>query len=416
MEEENHMTSFSGNFRRRDVLSMAASLAVMGAAMNRGFAQSDPLKIGVLNDQNGPYSDQSGPGSVIAAKMAVEDVGGSVLGRPIEVLVGDHQNKADIGVGIAREWFGPGNVSMIADFANSSIALGVRELLEPNKKVAMYTGVSSTQLIGKACSRNGVLWAHDTWAISAGLVRAAIQQGAKSFYFITADYSFGHSLQTDATSAVEAGDAKVLGTSLHPVNTNDFSSFLLAARSSGADAVVLANAGADLTNCLKQAAEFGVTQKQMVLTPLMFIVDVHSLGLDVAQGLTFTQSWYWDLDEETRAWSKRFFAQRGKQASDSQVACYSATLQYLKAIERAKTADADAVMNELRAVTISDVFTKNGKIRDDGKMVFDRYLVRAKKPEKSKYDWDYLEILRKIPAEEAFRPLAMSNECPLVKI
>ncbi len=409
-------SEFSLDLRRRQVLKMAASLAIMGATINRGWSQSDPIRIGVLNDQNGPYSDQSGPGSVIGAKMAVEDIGGSVLGRPVEVLIGDHQNKADIGVGIAREWFTEQNVSMIADFANSSIALGVRELLEPMGKVAMYTGVSTTQLIGKACSTNGVLYAHDTWAISAGLVRAAMQQGAKSFYFITADYAFGHSLQADATSAIEEGRATVAGTSLHPVNTNDFSSFLLAARASGADAVVLANAGADLTNCLKQAAEFGITQRQMVLTPLMFIVDVHSLGLEVAQGLTFTQSWYWDRDDETRAWSKRFFAQRGKQATDSQVACYSATLQYLKAVERANTLDAAAVMKELRSITIEDVFTKNGKIRDDGKMVYDRILVRVKKPEESKYDWDYLEIVQTIPADQAFRPLALSKECPLVKV
>ncbi|MDI6028947.1 ABC transporter substrate-binding protein [Corticibacterium sp. UT-5YL-CI-8] len=401
---------------RRDVLKMAGALAVAGAAMNKGWAQGDPIKIGVLNDQNGPYSDQAGPGSVVAVKMAVEDCGGSVLGRQVEVVVGDHQNKADIGVGIAREWFGPGNVSMITDFANSSIALGVRELLEPNKKIGLFTGVSTTQLIGKACSPYGVLWAHDTWAISAGLVRAAMKQGAKKFYFITADYAFGQSLQADATGAIEEGGGEVLGTSLHPVNTNDFSSFLLAARASGADAVILANAGADLTNCLKQAAEFGVTKKQTVLTPLMFIVDVHSLGLEVAQGLTFTQSFYWDLNEETRAWSKRFFAHRKKMASDSQVACYSATYQYLKAIERAKSIEADAVMKELRAVTISDVFTKSGRIREDGKMVFDRYLVRVKTPEESKYDWDYLQIIDKIPAEQAFRPLALSKECSMDKI
>lgn len=407
--------SITQSLGRRDVMKMAAMLALAGASTNRAMAQGEPIKVGVLSDMNGPYSDQAGPGSVVAAKLAIEDVGGTVLGRPVELVVGDHQNKADIGVGIAREWFGPGNVNMISDFANSAVALGVSELLAANKKIALYSGVSSTQLIGKACSPYGVLWAHDTWAISAGLMTAAAKEGAKTFYFITADYAFGHSLQSDATGAIEAAGGKVLGTSTHPVNTNDFSSFLLSARASGADAVVLANAGADLTNCLKQAAEFAITRKQKVLTPLMFIVDVHGLGLDVAQGLTFTQSWYWDLDDETRAWSKRFYAQRKKQAGDAQIACYSATYQYLKAVERAGTTDAEAVMKELRAVTISDVFTKNGKIREDGKMVFDRYLVRAKKPEDSKYEWDYLEVVRKIPAAEAFRPLALSKDCSMVK-
>ncbi|WP_293860942.1 ABC transporter substrate-binding protein [uncultured Alsobacter sp.] len=402
--------------QRRDVLKMAGSLALLGAGMNRAFAQGSPVKIGVLNDQNGPYSDQAGPGSVVAVKMAVEDFGPTVLGRPIQIVVGDHQNKADIGVAIAREWLGPGDVSMITDFANSSIALGVRELLGPNKKIGLFTGVSTTELIGKSCTPYGSLWGHDTWAISAGLVRAAMAKGAKTFYFITADYSFGHSLQADATGAAEAGGGKVVGTSLHPVNSNDFSSYLLAARSSKADAVVLANGGADLTNCLKQAAEFGLTKRQSVLTPLMFIVDVHSLGLEIAQGLTFTQSTYWDMNDETRAWAKRFFAQRGKMASDSQVACYSATLQYLKAVQRAGTLDADAVMKELRATTISDVFTKNGKIREDGKMVYDRVLVRVKKPEESKYPWDYCEVLGMVPAAEAFRPLALSKECSMVKL
>lgn len=401
---------------RRAFLQMASGFALAASFSSRAVAQEGPVRIGILNDQTGPYSDQSGPGSVAATRLAVEDVGGKVLGRPIEVLVGDHQNKADIGVGIAREWFGPGNVSMIADFANSSIALGVRELLQPMGKVALYTGVSSTQLIGAACSPYGVLWAHDTWAISAGLVRAAMAQGAKSFYFITADYSFGHSLQSDASGAITEGGGTIIGSTLHPVNTTDFSSYLLSARSSGADAIVLANAGADLTNCLKQAAEFGVTKRQQVLTPLMFIVDVHSLGLEVAQGLTFTQSWYWDLDDTTRAWSKRYFGVMGKQAGDAQIACYSAVLQYLKAVERAGSLNNDAVMKEMRAVTIQDAFTQNGHIREDGKMVFDRLLVRAKSPAESKYPWDYLEILAKVPAAEAFRPLALSKDCPMVKL
>jgi len=404
------------HMKRRTFLQMASGAALAATFASRGLAEDGPIRIGILNDQTGPYSDQSGPGSVVAARMAVEDVGGKVLGRPVEVLVGDHQNKADIGVGIAREWFGPGNVSMIADFANSSIALGVRELLEPMGKIALYTGVSTTQLIGEACSPYGVLWAHDTWAISAGLVRAAMAQGAKSFYFITADYSFGHSLQNDAAGAVTEGGGTVVGTTLHPLNTTDFSSYLLSARSSGADAILLANAGADLTNCLKQAAEFGVTKRQKVLTPLMFIVDVHSLGLEIAQGLTFTQSWYWDLDDTTRAWSKRYFDVMGKHAGDAQIACYSAVLQYLKAVERAGTLDNDAVMKEMRAATIQDAFTQNGRIREDGKMVFDRLLVRAKSPEESKYPWDYLEILSRIPASEAFRPLEMSAECSMVKL
>jgi branched-chain amino acid transport system substrate-binding protein len=395
---------------RRGALAAATGAAFV-SARTRAAA---PLRIGVTNDMSGPYAAASGRGAVIAARMAVSDFGGGVLNRPVEILSADHQNKPDTGLAIIREWFGPGNVSMVCDFGNTPIALGTQPMLTQFNKIAIYTSVASSVLTGKACSPLSAHWAHDTYSTTAPLMKAMLAQGKDTFFFLVADYTFGDILAGDAVNAVKAGGGKLLGTSRHPLATADFASYLLAAQTSGAKVIVLCNGGTDTTNAYKQAVEFGLERTQTFVTPIMFLSDVHSLGVQTAHGMQFTQSWYWDQTDATRAWSKRYQAEAGTMPNDTHAATYSAVLNYLRAVAQANTDEAHAVMKSLKSLTITDVFARDGHVREDGRMMFDRYLTRVKDPDQSKGEWDELEILRVIPAAEGFRPLT-DSDCPFIK-
>jgi branched-chain amino acid transport system substrate-binding protein len=398
---------------RRALLGAAAGM--LAAAVPAGRARAaGPLRIGIINDMNGPYAAVSGPGAVVAARMAVADFGSSVLNRPVEILSADHLNKADVGLATIKEWFGPENVSMVADFGNTSVALGAQPLLTQFDRIAIYTSVGTSILTGKACSPLSIHWAHDSYAMSRPLIRAMIDEGKTTFFFLIADYTFGDIVAADCQAAVTAGGGRLLGSVRHPLGTSDFASQLLAAQASGAQVVVLCNAGTDATNAYKQANEFGLPAKQDFVTPIIFLSDIQALGARMAQKLQFTTSWYWDQTDQTRAWAKRYRAAAGSIPNDTHAATYSAVLNYLRAVSQAGSDEAQTVMKVLHGMTIDDVFTKGGKVRPDGKMVFDRFLVRVKTPAESKGEWDLLTIRRTIPAATGFRPLAESD-CPLVK-
>jgi len=401
--------------KRRSLLlgGAAASLAPLVCRRARAQPASGPLKIGVLGDFSGPYSAISGAGAVTAAGFAISDVGGRVLGRPVQIVTADHQNKADIGIGIVRQWFGPGNVSLVIDVANSGIALGMQPILSQMHRIALYTAVGNSNLMGSACSPLSVVWALDNWAATVVPIRALQKQGKTTFFLISADYVFGKTLETDASAAITGGGGKVLGSVRHPLGASDFSAYLLQAQASGADVVMLLNGGQDFVNSFKQASEFRLTQKQTVVAPIVFLSDVHTLGLELAQGLQFSAAWYWDQSDASRAWAQRYHAERGSMPNDTHAAAYSAVLQYLHAIERTGSDDADHVMATLRATTITDMFIADGRIRADGKLMFDRYLVCVKRPEDQHGPWDLLEVTSTVTAENAARPLAEST-CPFV--
>ena len=396
---------------------LAAGFALLAAPLPAAVAQiSDGVvKIGVLNDQSGLYADLGGPGSVIAAQMAVEDFGGTVLGKPIEIVSADHQNKADIGASIARQWFDADKVDMAIDFDNSAVALAVEQLAKERNRIAIATAVGTTDFTGKACSPTGISWTYDSYALTTSLARAVMKKGLDTWFFLTVDYAFGHSLEADTTRAVLASGGKVVGSVRHPLNTADFSSYLLQAKASGAKVVALANGGGDMINATKQANEFGLPQGgQTVVSLLIFITDVHSLGLKAAQGLTFVTAFYWDRDDETRAWSQRFFARHQAMPTMPQASVYSAIQHYLKAIAAAGTDETTAVMKKMRELPVNDFYAKNGHIRIDGRLMHDMYLAQVKSPAESKGPWDYYKILGTVPAEQAFRSLEEGG-CPLVK-
>ena len=387
--------------------------AMLGAA---AAAQTTaPVKIGVLNDQSGLYADLTGQGSVHAARMAIEDFGGKVLGRPVELIFADHQNKPDVGSTLARQWIENDKVNMVIDVPNSAVALAVQEVARDRDAVHINTGAASSDLTGKACSPHGVHWTFDTYGLAAGTGQAIVKQGGKTWYFITADYAFGHALERDTAKFVEAGGGKVLGAVRHPLNTPDFSSFLLQAQSSKAQVVAFANAGGDAINSVKQAAEFGLTQGgQRVAGLLVQFPDVHSLGLKAAQGLTMTETFFWDMDDATRAWTKRFLARNGnKPPSMIHAGTYGGTLHYLKAVQAAGTTDATKVVEKMKELPIEDFYTK-GKVREDGRVMRNYYLLQVKKPEESKYPFDYTKLLEVVKPEDAARPLAEGN-CPMIK-
>jgi branched-chain amino acid transport system substrate-binding protein len=392
----------------------ALALALAAGAVHAQDVSDDAVRIGVLNDQSGTYADFGGPTSVIAAEMAVEDFGGEVLGRPIEVLGADHQNKADVGSTLARAWFDVEGVDMVTDLTNSAVALAVQELARDKNRIAIFSGPATTTLTGEACSPTGVHWTFDTYSQAVATARAVVEEGGERWFVITADYAFGHQMQEDITRVVEEMGGEVVGAVRHPLATTDFASFLLTAQGSGADIIGLANAGGDTINAIKQAGEFGLTQAGQKLVGLVVVIsDIHALGLEQAQGLRFTTAFYWDADEETRAWSRRFEERTGRMPGMVQAGVYSAVLHYLKAVEAAGTDAAEAVMTKMRELPIDDAFADGGHIREDGRMVHDMYLVEVKSPQESKGAWDYLRILRRIPGEQAFQPLAES-ECPLV--
>ena len=372
------------------------------------------VKIGVLTDMSGLYSDNSGQGSAVAAQMAVDDFGGKVLGRLIQVVSADHQGKADVGASKAREWFDTQRVDVIVDAVNSAVAIAVSKVATEKRKLLIVSGAGSTRLTNEDCSPYTIHYAYDTYATGGTLGKAVVQQGGSTWFFLTADYTFGKSMQEDTTRAVNAAGGRVLGAVLHPLNSPDFSSYLLQAQSSGAKVIGLANAGGDTINSVKAAAEFGISKKQTLAGLLIMINDVNALGLPVTQGMYVADGFYWDMNDESRKFGKAFFAKTRRMPSTIQAAVYSSVLEYLRAVEATGTDDADAVLKKLKEMKLNDVFVKNGIIRADGRMVHDYYLFQVKSPAESKYPWDYYKLISAIPGNHAFQPLADSR-CPLVK-
>jgi branched-chain amino acid transport system substrate-binding protein len=392
-------------------------LATVFAAALSGAAEAQTaVKIGVLNDRSGLYSDLSGEGSVIAARMAVEDFKAKDKGITVDIVSADHQNKPDVGSNIARQWYDQDGVDVIVDVPTSSVALAVNQITREKNKVFINSGAASSDLTGAQCSPNTVHWTYDTVALANGTGGAMVKQGGNTWFFLTADYAFGHALERDTAAVVTKNGGKVLGQVRHPFPGTDFSSFLLQAQASKAKVIGLANAGGDTINSIKQAGEFGITQGGQNLAGLLvFITDVHALGLKTAQGLVLTESFYWDLNDGTRAWSKRFAEKTGgKMPSMVQAGVYSGVTHYLKAIEASKGKDAQPVMAKMKEMPTDDPLFGKGTIRADGRKMHDMYLFEVKKPQESKGAWDYYKLLSTIPGDQAFRPLGEGN-CPLVK-
>jgi branched-chain amino acid transport system substrate-binding protein len=393
-----------------------AAVAALGAGGAQAQISDGVIKIGVMNDMSGLYADIAGPGSVTAAKMAVEDFGAARKGMKVEIIGADHQNKPDVGSTVARTWIDVDKVDAIADVPTSSVALAINQIVRDKNKVFLNSGAASSDLTGKACSPNTIHWTYDTWMLANGTGSAIVKTGGDSWFFLTADYAFGHALERDTEAAVLKGGGKVLGKVRHPFPGQDFSSFLLQAQASKAKVIALANAGGDTINSIKQAAEFGITKGgQNLAGMLMFITDVHALGLNTAQGLIFTETFYWDLNDQTRTWAKRFAAANGgKYPSMVQAGVYASVLHYLKAVEAAKTDDGLKVVAQMKAMPTDDPLFGKGTIRVDGRKIHPAYLVEVKKPAESKGPYDYYKIRATIPAEQAFRPLA-DGGCSLVK-
>lgn len=393
------------------ILAAATATLLAGAP-----ALAEPYRLGVLTDMSGMNFDLAGQGSVVAAQMAVEDFGGKLLGEPVEVIVGDHQNKPDIGSTLARRWIDEQNVKAIVDVPTSSVAMAVQEITRNSDTAFLVSTAGSSDLTGKACSPTTAQWTWDTYALANGTGRAITEEGGKKWYFITVDYTFGHALERDTSEAVLAVGGEVVGTVRHPRETTDFSSYLLQAQSSGADVVALANSSGDTMTALKQASEYGITSSgQRIAGMLLFLSDVHAVGLETAQGLTLTTGFYWDLDDQTRAWSKRFGERmNGKMPTMVHAGVYSSVMNYLKAAKAAGSVSGKAAIDKMRTMDINDFFARNAHLREDGRMVHDMYLVQVKTPEESKGPWDYYKVIRTIPGDQAFRPLDKS-ECPLVK-
>ncbi|WP_447921979.1 ABC transporter substrate-binding protein [Achromobacter aegrifaciens] len=381
-----------------------------------GHAQGvTPFRLGAIVDMTGVYSAHGGPGMVTAVKMAAEDFGGKVLDRPIEVLSADYQNKVDITATRARQWYDRDGVSAIIESTDSASALALQTLGREKKRITLFAGSASSNLTNAACSPYGVHYVYDTYVLANGTGRAVTRAGGDSWFFITADYAFGHSLERDTSNVIKANGGKILGNVRAPLSSPDFASYLLQAQASKAKVIGLANAGTDTQNAVRQASEFGITQSgQKLATLLVFLQDIKGLGLQAAQGLQFTTGFYWDRNAETRSWSQRYFERQKAMPSMVQAGAYSATLHYLQAVKAAGTDDADAVAAKMKEMPINDFYAKNGRIRADGRMVYDMYLAQVKTPAESKGEWDLLKILDTIPGDEAYRPLSQS-ECPLVK-
>lgn len=399
----------------RNMLLASAAIFVAGTTAAFAAPSDGKVKIGILNDQSGVYADFGGKSSVEAAKMAVEDFGGKVLGVPVEIVDADHQNKPDIASNIARQWFDTNQVDAIMELTTSSVALAVQAIAKEKKKIDIVTGAATTELTGKQCSPYGFHWAYDTHALAVGTGGALVKQGGDSWFFLTADYAFGYSLEQQTSDFVKANGGKVVGSVRHPLSNNDYSSFLLQAQSSGAKVVGLANAGADTQNAIKQAAEFGITQGGQRLAALLFtLAEVHGLGLQAAQGLTLTEGFYWNRDDESRKFGERFMKRTGKMPNMIHAGTYSAVMQYLKAVQKAGTDETEAVSKELHAMPVDDVFGRGGSVGANGRMIHDMYLLEVKKPSESKTPWDYYNVLATIPGKEAYIDPAKSG-CDLVK-
>ncbi len=400
----------------RTTLLLVVAAALLGTGAAHAQISDSVVKIGVLNDQSSLYADLTGQGSVVAARMAVEDSGVAGRGLKVEVIFADHQNKADVGSNTARQWYDADKVDVIVDVPNSAVALAVNQLTRDKKKAFLVSGAASSDLTGKACSPNTIHWTYDTWALANGTGKAIVKTGGSTWFFLTADYAFGHALERDTEAVVLANGGKVAGKVRHPLNTADFSSFLLQAQASKAKIVGLANAGGDTTNAIKQGAEFGIVKGgQNFAGLLVFITDVHGLGLQTAQGLIFTEAFYWDLNETTRSWSKKFAERnRGIHPTMIHAGVYSSVVHYLKAVEALKSDDGTRVIARMKETPTDDPLFGKGTIRADGRKVHDMYLFEVKKPDESKKPWDYYKLRATIPAAEAFRPVD-KGDCPLVK-
>jgi branched-chain amino acid transport system substrate-binding protein len=397
---------------RRTFVALSLLAGLAPAALAQG---QKPVRIGVLNDLSGVYADYQGEGSIIAARMAVEDFGGKVAGRPVEVVFADHQNKTDVGASIARRWFDVDGVDMIVDVPNSAIALAINGLAREKNKVLIGSGAGTSELTGKSCSPNTVHWTYDTYSLGRSLGKALTAQGAKKWFFITADYAFGKDLEKNAADAVLANGGEVVGTARHPIGATDFSSFIVQAQNSGADVIGLANAGDDLSNSIKQAGDFGVASKQRIAALIANVNNIQGLGLPASQGLQVVTGYYWDLNEGTRAFAKRFQERhpRKNMPNDMQAGVYASVLHYLKAVEQAKSADdGRVVVAAMKTIPTDDPLFGKGTIRADGRKMHPMHLFTTKTPQESKGPWDFYNLVRSIPAEEAFRPLAEGG-CPL---
>lgn len=397
------------------LIAAATILTVsVGAGAQTVTISDDVVKIGVLTDMSGQFSHESGEGAVTAIKMAVEDFGGKILGKPIQVIVADHQNKPDTASALARKWFDVEKVDMIGNLINSSIALTVSGLAKDKNRIAIINGSGSSRLTGDACTPNSIHYSYDTYALARGTGAALAKEGKKSWYFLTADYAFGHALEADTSAVVRAMGGGVVGSTRYPPESFDQSSYLLQAQSSKAQVVALAGSGNVLVNSIKSAQEFGIQQRQTLAGLLVWETDIKALGLSAAQGLVLTNAFYWDRDDETRAWSKRFFEKMKVMPHMGDAGDYSSTMHYLRAVEAAGTDEAQAVMKKMREMPVNDFFAKNGRIREDGRMVHDMYVYEVKKPSESKGDWDFYRLREVIPGDQAFRPLK-DSACPIVK-
>ncbi|MEE7450742.1 ABC transporter permease [Methylobacterium radiotolerans] len=397
------------------VLAAALAGTALGSApaAAQGSFSDNAIRIGVLNDQSGLYAEYGGQGSVEAARMAVEDMGGKIGSVPIEILTADHQNKPDIASAIARQWYDRDGVDAIMELTTSSVALAVQGLSKEKKKITITTGAATSDLTGKACTPYGYHWAFDTRALAVGTGGALTRAGGNTWFFLTADYAFGSALEADTSKVVIANGGKVLGSVRHPLSNQDFSSFLLQAQGSKAKVIGLANAGLDTSNAIKQAAEYGIVEGGQKLAALLFTLsEVHGLGLKVAQGLTLTEGWYWDANDETRAFGQRYMKRTGRMPNMIQAGTYSAVLSYLKAVKAAGTDETDAVNAKLKALPVDDVFAHNGVVQADGLMVHDMYLFEVKKPAESKGEWDLYKLISTVPGKEAFASPTESG-CPL---
>ncbi|MBB1624325.1 ABC transporter permease [Achromobacter sp. UMC71] len=407
---------------RPRLAALTAALALAGAAFTAtASAQTAPaisddiVRLGLILDMSGVYADVTGKGSATAAQMAIDDFGGTVLGKKIDLLVADHQNKADIAAARAREWYDTQKVDAVMDVAGSAPALAVLEVAREKKKIVVFSGPGTERISNDLCSPYSVHYTYDTWSLANTTARAVVDRGGKSWYFLTADYAFGHTLQASATEVVKARGGTVLGAARHPLGSSDFASYLLQAQSSRAQVVGLANAGGDTVNAIKAASEFGLTQGgQKMAGLLLYINDIHAIGLEAASGLMLTEAFYWDMNDQTRAWSQRYYDKLKKMPNMSQAGTYSSVMHYLKAVQAAGTDAPDAVMKQMKAMPINDFFATNGRIREDGRMVHDMYLFEVKKPSESKRPWDYYNLVATVPGDEAFMPLSKST-CPLVK-
>ena len=397
--------------------ALAAIAGGLGApvALAQGKVSENVVRIGVLTDMSGQFSHEAGQGSVTAIRMAVEDFGGKVLGSPVEVIYADHLNKPDTATTKAREWIDTQKVDMIANLINSGIAIAVANVARDKGRIAIVNGSGSSRLTGDACTPNSIHYAYDTYALAKGTARQIVGKGGDSWFFMTADYAFGHALESDATAQVIANKGKILGAARYPIDATDLGSLILQAQASKAKVIGIAGSGTQFINAVKSAQQFGVAKTGQTLAGLLvWITDVHAMGLQTAQGLVLTNAFYWDRDDATRAWSKRFFERMKRMPHMGDAGDYSSTMHYLKAVQAAGTDDAAAVMAKMKEMPINDFFATNGRIRADGRMIHDMYVYEVKSPAESKYPWDYYKLREVIPADQAFRPVAESA-CPLLK-